>query len=167
VGVFDGAAPADVRTLTARADLDVVQLHGDARPDDVGRLRDVFDGEIWAVVRLDETGVPDGTGGLFDAADGVLLDSRSTTRLGGTGAPFDWRRVADDLAGLGRRERGKGRLIVAGGLHAGNVSTAIAVLAPDVVDVSSGIESSPGVKDPERMRAFLDAVRASAAVRQR
>jgi phosphoribosylanthranilate isomerase len=74
--------------------------------------------------------------------------------LGGTGVTLPWAELANDVGGL----RGRVKIVLAGGLRAENVRLAIATLYPDVVDVSSGVEASPGVKDHERMRAFRDAV---------
>lgn len=83
-------------------------------------------------------------------AAGFLLDSHAAGAAGGTGGTFDWARVP----------RGFDRpLLLAGGLDAGNVAQAIAQARPYAVDVSSGIESAPGVKDAARMRAFVDAAR--------
>ncbi len=91
--------------------------------------------------------------GVFVA---VLLDSRGTElQAGGTGKNFDWhhsRTVAGFIAGWAK-------LIVAGGLHPGNVAEAIATLHPWGVDVSSGVEQSPGKKDHEKVKAFIQAVR--------
>ena len=92
--------------------------------------------------------------GDSSVADAVLVDSYSESGLGGTGRTFDWEREAATI----RRLIGDKRLIAAGGLDPDNVAAAIRALAPDVVDVSSGVESSPGVKDHARMRAFADAV---------
>jgi len=88
------------------------------------------------------------------AADAILVDSYSESGLGGTGRAFDWEREADAV----RRIVAGKPLVLAGGLDAENVGAAIRALAPDVVDVSSGVESSPGVKDHGRMRAFASAV---------
>lgn len=85
------------------------------------------------------------------ASRGLVLDSHVPGGMGGSGQPFDWSRV----------QRAKVPLIVAGGLTADNVGAAIATLRPHAVDVSSGIESAPGVKDETRMRAFVAAVRAA------
>ncbi|HET7622853.1 MAG TPA: hypothetical protein VFK39_13195, partial [Gemmatimonadaceae bacterium] len=81
------------------------------------------------------------------------LDAFVPGQLGGTGTSFDWR----DAARWARPARA--RLMVAGGLGAHNVAEAIDWLSPDIVDVSSGVESSPGIKDHELMRAFVRAVR--------
>lgn len=83
-------------------------------------------------------------------ARGFLLDSHASGGVGGTGSSFDWTRVPRDL---GRP------LVLAGGLDAGNVAAAITQVRPHAVDVSSGIESAPGAKDPRRMRDFVAAVR--------
>ena len=163
VGVFGAVSPGDVRETATSVGLDVVQLHADARVEDVRRLRAIYPGEIWVAVRVGGAGLPPGADALFQSADGVLLDKRSPGQLGGTGERFDWEGVAPQIAAV----RSSARLIVAGGLHAGNVAAAIAALSPDVVDVSSGIEASPGIKDPARMRAFVDAVRGSTVVRHR
>ena len=85
-------------------------------------------------------------------AAGFLLDSHAQGAGGGSGERFDWRRVPKTL---GRP------LILAGGLDADNVVDAILTARPYAVDVSSGIETSPGIKDPERMRRFVAAVRAA------
>ncbi len=85
-------------------------------------------------------------------ADAYLLDAKHPTRLGGTGRVFDWR-----LACLARERVGK-PIILAGGLTPDNVAEAIATVRPYAVDVSGGVEAEPGVKDPDRMRAFLAAV---------
>jgi phosphoribosylanthranilate isomerase len=139
----------------------VVQLHDDPTPGYVERLRGHFKGEIWATVRTATEELPGGVEGLtalFAAADAVLLDARVAGALGGTGKTLPW----DALAGAVERARGAtGRLVLAGGLTPENVAHAAAVLAPDIVDVSSGVERSPGVKDHARMEAFVAALRHS------
>jgi phosphoribosylanthranilate isomerase len=87
---------------------------------------------------------------------GVLLDSTSAEKRGGTGQKFDWERV-QPWAGI---INSISKLIVAGGLRAGNVQEAIHLLHPWGVDVSSGVEREPGKKDPRKVRAFVQAVRA-------
>ncbi len=87
---------------------------------------------------------------------GVLLDCSTAEKRGGTGEKFDWERV-QPWAGI---INSVSKLIVAGGLHPGNVQEAIHLLHPWGVDVSSGVESEPGKKDPRRVRAFVQAVRA-------
>src|SRR6266853_4867395 len=87
---------------------------------------------------------------------GVLLDSSNDERRGGTGQKFDWERV-QPWAGI---INSISKLIVAGGLRPGNVQEAIHILHPWGVDVSSGVEHEPGKKDPRKVRAFVQAVRA-------
>jgi len=87
---------------------------------------------------------------------GVLLDSSNDERRGGTGQKFDWERV-QPWAGI---INSISKLIVAGGLHPGNVQEAIHLLHPWGVDVSTGVEREPRKKDPRKVRAFIEAVRA-------
>jgi len=155
VGVFGAASAAEVASIASDVGLDVVQLHGDPTPDLVERVRPVFAGEVWAVVRVAGDTLPDGGLALLSVADAVVLDAKIDGRLGGTGTSFDWDGVARSLD----HHRGQSRVVLAGGLTPANVAQAIRVLAPDVVDVSSGVESAPGVKDHARMRAFSEAVR--------
>jgi phosphoribosylanthranilate isomerase len=84
-------------------------------------------------------------------ASGFLLDSHAPGAAGGSGQPFDWSRAPQ----LARP------VVLAGGLGAANVAQAIAVVRPYAVDVSSGIEVAPGIKDAARMRAFVEAVRSA------
>jgi phosphoribosylanthranilate isomerase len=87
---------------------------------------------------------------------GVLLDSTTAEKRGGTGQKFDWERV-QPWAGI---INSISKLIVAGGLRPANVQEAIHILHPWGVDVSSGVEREPGKKDPRKVRAFVEAVRA-------
>ncbi|HSA57122.1 MAG TPA: phosphoribosylanthranilate isomerase, partial [Gemmatimonadaceae bacterium] len=155
VGVFGDPGAAFVLDAARAAGLDVVQLHGCTSVADVEAVRTAFRGEVWSVVRIGPTGLGQEQRPLATAAHGVVLDTLSSRGLGGTGESFDWAGVADAVGEIRHRTR----VIVAGGLRAENVGRAIRVLAPDVVDVSSGVESAPGVKDHGRMRAFVDAVR--------
>ena len=82
-------------------------------------------------------------------ANAVLVDTRTRTATGGTGIPFDWRAAQPVLAHL------RHPLILAGGLTPANVAAAIATLHPWGVDVASGVEATPGRKDPQRLAAFL------------
>ena len=86
------------------------------------------------------------------AIERVLIDSRVGALTGGTGITFDWVAAAEVL----RAELGDLKLIVAGGLHSSNVAEAIQQLAPWGVDVATGVESVPGKKDPEKLKAFIE-----------
>jgi len=92
--------------------------------------------------------------GIFDT---IFLDSGTPDQPGGTGRPFDWQAAVPLVADM----RKQVNVVLAGGLHPGNVAEAISVLHPWGVDVSSGVEASPGKKDPEKVRAFIRAVRAA------
>jgi phosphoribosylanthranilate isomerase len=119
----------------------------------VRAMRSRFGGRIWTVARVDGSLLPDWTEELFHEADAVLLDARVKGRLGGTGVALEWGALADSVQAL----RGRTPVVLAGGLTPANVAEAVRVLAPDIVDVSSGVESAPGIKDHAKMRAFIEA----------
>jgi phosphoribosylanthranilate isomerase len=163
VGVFGTNSPEEIERDSDEARLDVVQLHADPTTADIRAVRMKFGGEVWAAIRIAGSHIPIESELLFTTADAVVLDSRSERhvrserRLGGTGEPLPWNELAVDLA----RDRGSAAVVLAGGLKPGNVASAVRTLAPDVVDVSSGVESSPGVKDPWLMREFYAAASGS------
>ena len=86
---------------------------------------------------------------------GIFFDSGTPQQPGGTGTVFDWKAVASGIHAIGERLK----VVVAGGLNSNNVEDAIRILKPWGVDVVSGVEARPGKKDPQRVRAFVDAVR--------
>jgi phosphoribosylanthranilate isomerase len=92
------------------------------------------------------------------AIDAVLVDSRTATAVGGTGTRFDWHAASHGF----RNSAPHLRLIAAGGLNAENVAEAIRTLQPWGVDVASGVESAPGRKDPDRVKAFVSAAKTAA-----
>ena len=154
VGVFGTNDPNQIAMIAEETHLDVVQLHNDPTTSDVRAIRGKFGGEIWAAIRIAGAHIPHEAEALFDSADAIVLDARSENKLGGTGQALPWNELALDLA----RDRGSSAVVLAGGLKPGNVGSAVRTLAPDVVDVSSGIESAPGIKDPWLMREFYAAV---------
>lgn len=139
VGVFVNQRAADVRAIAAVADVSVIQLHGD----ESAAYGAALNRTVWRA---------SADGAVLDAWPGddpVLLDGGDAVRRGGTGTLADW----DTAAGLATRRP----LILAGGLDAQNVSAAIAAVRPAGVDVSSGVERAPGIKDPDRVARFLGA----------
>jgi phosphoribosylanthranilate isomerase len=161
VGVYGPAAEPMLIAEEAQAlRLQAVQLHSEDtahRARRIDALRPHFAGEIWIALRIADGVLPADFADLIQEANAVVLDSFVPGSLGGTGTPLPWQTLASALT----ERRGRAKLILAGGLRPENVQTAIETLHPDVVDVSSGIESAPGIKDHLRMRAFRNAVLAT------
>jgi phosphoribosylanthranilate isomerase len=135
---------------------DILQLHG---KESVARLRDIkqkFARPVMKAVPVETAADLAVLPGYAAVADRILFDARApkdATRPGGLGAPFDWHVLENlDL---------KLPYMVSGGLHAANVAEAVRLTRAGGVDVSSGVESAPGVKDPEMIRAFIRAARAT------
>lgn len=158
VGVFGDQSAADIAAIAAEAGLQVVQLHGASGPALVESLRPSFRGEIWRVVRVRGAAHPEALREAAAGVEGLVLDAHVDGQLGGTGVTLDWSALAAALAAAAR----PARLILAGGLTPANVGEAVRLVSPDVVDVSSGVESAPGIKDHERMRAFVSAAQGRA-----
>ena len=152
VGVFGGSEPSEIARTIREARLDIAQLHDDPSVDDVRAVRDASGAKIWAVVRVKGALSVSELRALWAAADALVLDSKLSGMLGGTGSPFDW------IAARAATADHAAPLVVAGGLTAANVARAIEALSPNIVDVSSGVESSPGIKDRSRISDFMDAV---------
>ena len=135
---------------------DILQLHG---KETVARLRDIkqaFGLQLMKAIPVETSADLASLPGYAAVADRILFDARApkdATRPGGLGAVFDWR----VLENLHLRQP----FMVSGGLHAGNVAEAVRVSRAGGVDVSSGVEVAPGVKDPELIRAFIRAARAT------
>ena len=153
VGVFGADFRTRIAEVLAVVPLDVIQLHADPTAVDVRDARSAFGGMVWAVVRVAGGDLPAHTAALFGVADGVLLDAKAPSGLGGSGVALPWAQIARVLGPI----RQGGRLILAGGLRPENVGDAVDALSPDIVDVSSGVESALGIKDRARMLAFFRA----------
>jgi phosphoribosylanthranilate isomerase len=146
VAVFVDADESTIRETLAETGITWAQLHGDEPPSLVEAL---LPNAYKALgVRDDSVRARAAT----YPGEHILLDAAVPGAMpGGTGQTFDWA-----LATAIARTR---KLTLAGGLHPDNVAEAVRVVAPYRVDVASGVESAPGIKDPSRMRAFIDAVR--------
>jgi phosphoribosylanthranilate isomerase len=154
VGVFvDDPSPASLVRIAATTGIDAVQLHGDESIEYCRRLKELQpDLIVIKVLRAGDGFEPDGA--VRYEVDAIMLDSFHSDLRGGTGRVFDWT--------VGRRMRDLvPQLFLAGGLSPENVARAIAEVRPDAVDACSSIESSPGRKDGELMKAFVSAVRSS------
>jgi phosphoribosylanthranilate isomerase len=147
VGLFVNESAETIRSIAAAVRLNVVQLHGDESPElcaDLGDLR------VWKAFRISET---------FDTArlaayacEAFLLDTESNDgSFGGTGRTFPWGKAVE--------AKQYGRVIVAGGLDAASVAELIRHVDPWGVDASSKLEAQPGVKDPEKVRLYLEAAK--------
>jgi phosphoribosylanthranilate isomerase len=143
VGVFVNASAQEIEAASGTARLDAVQLHGEESPE----LARSLSRRVIKAIPLDA----DAEQRINDWPDTmVLLDAHDRERRGGTGRVIDW----DRAAAIARRRE----VILAGGLGPVNVAEAIARVRPAGIDVSSGVESSPGVKDPEKLRALFEAL---------
>jgi len=154
VGIFANESDDEPVARVAReARVTVVQLHGPRFPPLDGTLADFT--RIRAVA-VREGFQPEMLCEL--SGDAFLLDAYDAQLLGGTGKPFNW--------ALAREANGFGTIILAGGLAPENVGEAIREVRPFAVDVASGVEASPGVKDDQRLRRFFAAVNAADRVMQ-
>ena len=150
VGVFVDQPVDEVNDIADRVGLGAVQLHGRETAEACRQCRR----RVIKAARLSDKGAGDDPDGVWSGAT-ILVDAFDPVRMGGTGRRVDWTRAAR----IARRRP----LMLAGGLRAENVADAVRQVAPYGLDVSSGVESQPGVKDPDRMRAFFAAAAAAGA----
>jgi phosphoribosylanthranilate isomerase len=154
IGVFVNADAAAIREKVQRLGLDWVQLHGDEPPEFLAELPGLA---VIRAVRLSDWAravLPAAEGKLVRLPKAVLIDAFSASAYGGTGMTVAWDAIPEArrrLAGL--------PVILAGGLTPKNVAEAIQAARPDSVDVASGVESSPGVKDLAMVKDFVAASR--------
>lgn len=157
VGVFASQSPSEISEIASLVGLDVLQLHGASDPQRILDVRAATGLEVWAVVRTTTGVLPDDIEEVAEVADALLLDAMAPGQLGGTGRAIPWLELGESLDGL----TAGFRIVLAGGLTPDNVAEAIDYVSPMVVDVSSGVESSPGIKDQKLVRAFIAAARAN------
>jgi phosphoribosylanthranilate isomerase len=164
IGVFVDADLDEICSTARACGLTGVQLHFESGPELPAKLRERL-GPALRILRVVHFAA--GVAGpiadrIADHArnphvDAVLVDSRTATAVGGTGATFDWVEARRTVFA----DAGRFRLIAAGGLNPENVAEAIATLRPWGVDAVSGVEAEPGRKDPKKLRAFLARARAA------
>jgi phosphoribosylanthranilate isomerase len=158
VGVFVNATAAEIATTASEVDLDWIQLHGDEPPSLLAMLPRQL--PILRAFRCGADGLASLATYLADAEalgrspDAILVDADTTSEFGGTGRLADWSRITRQRKLLGALP-----LILAGGLTPQNVVAAIAAVRPTGVDVASGVERTPGIKDPALIEKFVTAAR--------
>jgi phosphoribosylanthranilate isomerase len=150
VGVFVNATVDEIRAIVRETGISTVQLHGDEE----SSYADAIDRPIIRSVTLDDVVE---VAAEWPADTTLLLDKADPVRRGGTGEVVDWERAAIVA--------GERRTILAGGLSAANIEEAIMTVRPFGVDVSSGVEASPGIKDFAKVSLFLKNARAAYAQR--
>ncbi len=145
VALFVNPSREEVEAVVSGMRPDILQFHGDESPE----FCDQFGVPYLKAIRVGAQRLDEKALGAFPRARGLLLDTLDPQRHGGTGRSFDWSLVPS---------RSARPLVIAGGLDASNVGAAISALRPWAVDVSSGVESAPGRKDPGKVEDFMRAV---------
>lgn len=154
VGIIVDASDAEIDAILQAAPLDILQLHGYETPERVEAIALHSGCRVMKALRVETAADLDDLAAYADVADMILFDAkppRDANWPGGHGLPFDWRLLQDI--------RLTKPWALAGGLHAGNLEAAVGLTGAPIVDVSSGVESRPGVKDPEKLEAFFAAAR--------
>jgi phosphoribosylanthranilate isomerase len=167
VGVFVNTSPARIQEIVTQVGLSAIQLHGDESSETVSQIARTKQPPEFAreptiirARRMSAQGVAaiasdlEACTAAGASISAVLVDSAIAGSYGGTGQTFSWAGLADH-----RRWLKQTPLILAGGLTPDNVAEAIRVVRPDGVDVASGVERQPGVKDPELVKRFVAAAR--------
>ena len=151
VGVFVDPDVDEIFAIAARVELDVIQLHGDEDASLCARVSAALYRPVWKAIAVKFARDVE----HLDAwpVEAVVLDAPTPAR-GGAGARFDHALAAD-----ARRKFPALKIVLAGGLDASNVAAAIAAVDPWGVDVASGVEAGPGIKDPVKLATFVAAVR--------
>jgi phosphoribosylanthranilate isomerase len=157
VGVFADQEPGEIADVAQEVGLDVIQLHGATSGERIQAVRAATGLEVWVVLRTPDGTLPDHAEALAHDADALVVDALVPGQLGGNGVAVPWLVLGESLDAM---ERGH-RIVLAGGLTPENVPEAIDYVSPMIVDVSSGVESAPGIKDHARIRAFIAATRAA------
>ncbi len=148
VGVFVNAEVAKVKRIAKLCNLDMLQFHGQESFEYCQKFKGY---KVIKAFRIKAKEDLEGISGYKTFA--YLFDSFSRTKLGGTGNKFNWKILAQAV-------RMEPVIFVSGGLTAGNVRQAVKLLKPDWVDVSSSLESRPGKKDHQKIKRFMQAIRA-------
>jgi phosphoribosylanthranilate isomerase len=154
VAVTVDASDAELDTIVAAMRPDLLQLHGAETPERVAAVRQRFALPVMKALAVRDAADLTAVATFEAVADRLLLDAKpppGAALPGGNGLPFDWRLLRRLDAGLD--------YMLSGGIDAANVDAALSLAAPTGIDVSSGVESAPGVKDPARIAAFFGAVR--------
>ncbi|NQV46967.1 MAG: phosphoribosylanthranilate isomerase [Rhodospirillaceae bacterium] len=150
VGLFVDATDDDIGAAVASGALDMLQLHGSETPARVAKVKERFALPVMKAIAI-STADDIATAHTYEAiADRLLFDAKApagATRPGGNALSFDWELIADTDWAL--------PWMLAGGLNAENLGEAVIVCGPRAVDVSSGVEDAPGVKNPDKIRQFL------------
>lgn len=145
------ASPPDTVAALAAVLPDIVQFHGKETPEWLAAVKAHSPIEVWKAVGLQDVGTLARSARFVGSADRLLFDSPAQSLPGGTGTRFDWSLLKGHRHALPWG--------LAGGLTPDNVAEAITATGAPLVDVSSGVESAPGVKDMDKMAAFLKAAR--------
>lgn len=156
VGLFVGATDAEMADAIAAAKLDVLQLHGNETPERTAQIRSRFGLPVWKVVSVAGPDDIARAAAFSNAADLLLFDAKtpkSSALPGGMGLAFDWSLLA--------RYKGPLPWGLAGGLGPANVAEAVQATGAPLVDVSSGVESAPGIKDAGKIAEFCRNARAA------
>lgn len=148
--LVDADAAATAKAIE-QVEPDIIQLHGSETPELAGLLREDTSTEVWKALGLSNAGSLDRCAEWIGKVDRLLFDSPAGNLPGGNGEPFDWRLLAHFAHTIPWG--------LAGGLTPSNVAEAIRVTGAPLVDTSSGVESAPGVKDVDLIRAFCEAAR--------
>lgn len=151
VGVFVNQPLDDVNSIATQTGIDLVQLHGNESPE----YCNLVDLPVIKAFHVSDDTKPDELQSKVDAyrdcSEYFLFDTKSAEEWGGTGKTFDWNLI--------RNISGDHPFFLAGGLHSGNVEQAIKQVNPTVVDLSSGLEEAPGLKDFQKIEGFFDVMR--------
>lgn len=150
VGLFVDPKLQQIEDVLAHADLDMLQLHGNETPQQIQKIRGQFGLPVMKAVRVATKEDLEQVYSYEKICDWLLFDTKSDNAQGGTGKRFDW----SLLEGLTLLKP----WMLAGGLNTANIGQALTLLKPHAVDVSSGVEDAPGVKNADKIKEFVAAV---------